>query len=82
MSKADWLGTAATRRIMEGIADLNSVQIVESLKEVQILNTEAAHTRKQVLSSLLITQVNMKMSWRQAILREVLPSFVSILSTS
>ena len=49
MSKADWLGTAAakeSKRITEGFSELTSVQILESLKDIQILNTEAAHTKK------------------------------------
>ena len=78
MSKADWLSTAAAkivRDLANGQSEMMSEQVAKSLKEVQLLNAEAAQTRKEVLSSLVVSHVNMKMARRESLLKEVLPSF-------
>jgi len=78
MSRADWLSTAAAkivRDLANGQSEMMSEQVAKSLKEVQLLNVEAAQTRKEVLSSLVVSHVNMKMSRRESLLKGVLPSF-------
>ena len=65
MSKTDWLGTAAAKevkRLIEGLAEMTSDQALESLKNIQLLQTEAAHSRKEVLLSLAISHINMRHS--------------------
>lgn len=78
MTRTDWLGTTAAilvRDLINGPSEGMSGQVTETLKEINLLQVEAAQTRKEVLSSLVISQVNMKLAKREAMLKEVSPAF-------
>lgn len=78
MTKADWLGTASftvIENLINGQTELMSGQAQKSLSDVQILHREAAQVRKEVLSSLVVSNANIKMARREALLKDVLPSF-------
>ena len=49
ISKADWLSTAAANIVRDLANGHSSEQVAKSLKEVQLLNVEAAQTRKEVI---------------------------------
>ena len=78
MSKLEWLGVASGKvmeDLVNGQSELMSGQIHKSRKDIQAMHLEATQVRKEVLSSLVIANANIKMATRESVLKEVLPSF-------